>query len=115
MTLYAIFDPEPGRPDLPAVLPEKFSWLAAILPPVFLLKHGLWLELVAWMLKVAALIVLARFIGDGAAFLLYVLAAIWLGLAAPGLRRHALQWRGWTHRGARIAPSADLAQLEALQ
>ena len=58
---------------------------------------------------------LARFIGDGAAFLLYVLAAIWLGFAAPGLRRHALQWRGWTLRGARIAPSADLAQLEALQ
>lgn len=115
MTLYAIFDPKPGRPDLPAVLPETFSWLAAILPPVFLLKHGLWLELVAWILKVVALIVLARFIGDEAAFLLYVLAALWLGFAAPGLRRHALQWRGWTHRGARIAPSADLAQLEALQ
>lgn len=115
MTLYAIFDPKPGRPDLPAVLPEKFSWLAAFLPPVFLLKHGLWLELVAWILKVAALIVLARFIGDAAAFLLYILAAIWLGFAAPGLRRHALQRRGWTPRGARIAPSADLAQLEALQ
>ena len=115
MTLFAIFDPKPGRPDLPAAIPETFSWLAAILPPVFLARHGLWLELVAWVLKVLALVVLSRFIGDGAAFLLYVLTAIWLGFAASGLRRHALQWRGWTHRGARIAPSADLAQLEALQ
>jgi hypothetical protein len=114
VTLYAIFDPKPGKPDLPAAVPETFSWLAAILPPVFLLRHGLWLELIAWMLKVVALVMLSRVIGDGAAFLLYVLSAIWLGLAAPGLRRHALQWRGWTLRGARIAPSADLAQLEAL-
>ncbi|KRA47860.1 DUF2628 domain-containing protein [Devosia sp. Root635] len=115
MTLYAIFDPKPGKPDLPAVVPETFSWLAAVLPPVFLLKHGLWLELVAWLLKVVALVVLSRFIGADAACLLYLLATIWLGFAAAGLRRHALQWRGWIFRGPRIAPSADLAQLEALQ
>ena len=115
MTLYAIFDPKPGRPDLPAAIPEKFSWFAAILPPLFLLAHGLWLELVAWLLKVAALVVLSRFIGDEATFALYVLVSIWLGFAAPGLRAHALVWRGWTHRGERVAASVDLAQLEALQ
>ncbi|MCY1561797.1 hypothetical protein D9M68_991070 [compost metagenome] len=69
----------------------------------------------AWLLKVVALVVLSRFVGGDAAILLYIVAAIWLGFAAAGLRRHALQWRGWTLRGARIAPSADLAQLEALQ
>ena len=115
MTLYAIFDPRPGRTELPEAIPEKFSWFAALLPPFFLLSHGLWLELVAWLLKLVALVVLSAFIGDGAAFLLYVTTAIWLGLAAPGLRRHALQWRGWRHRGDRVAQSADLAQLEALR
>ena len=115
MTLYAIFDPKPGRSDLPAAIPEKFSWLAAVLPPLFLAAHGLWLELVAWALKVVALVVLSAFIGDGAAFLLYVLASVWLGFAAPGLRRHALYWRGWTRRGERVALSADMAQLEAIQ
>lgn len=115
MTLYAIFDPKPGTPRLPAAIPEKFSWFAAILPPVFLLAHGLWLETVAWLLKVVALVVLSGIIGGGVAFLLYVLAVIWLGFAAPGFRRHALQWRGWTHRGARVSQSADRAQLEALQ
>jgi hypothetical protein len=115
VTLYAIFDPKPGRPDLPVAIPEAFSWLAAILPPVFLAAHGLWLELVAWVLAVVALIVLATVIGDGAGFLLYLLASIWLGFAAPGLRRHALQWRGWRQRGERVALNAELAQLEALR
>jgi len=115
VTLYAIFDPKPGRPDLPSAIPETFSWFAAILPPVFLMAHGLWLELVAWLLKVVALVVLSGFIGGDASFALYLLVAIWFGFAAPGFRRHALQRRGWTHRGERVAGSADLAQLEALR
>jgi hypothetical protein len=115
VTLYAIFDPKPGRPDLPAAIPEKFSWLAAVLPPVFLAVRGLWLELAAWVLKVVALVVLSVFIGGGAAFLLYVLASVWFGFAAAGFRRHALIWRGWSHRGERVALSADMAQFEAVQ
>jgi hypothetical protein len=115
MTLYAIFDPKPGRPDLPAAVPEKFSWLAALLPPVFLAAHGLWLELVAWVLKLVALLVLATVIGEEAAVLLYGLASIWLGFAAAGLRRHALAQRGWRLRGERVALTAELAQLEALR
>ncbi|WP_052726493.1 DUF2628 domain-containing protein [Devosia epidermidihirudinis] len=115
MTLYAIFDPKPGKPALPAAVPETFSWQAALLPPVFLARHGLWLELLAYVLKVVALVILANFIGGSAAFWLYVVAVTWLGFAAPGLRRHALVWRGWHHRGDRVAPSADLAQLAALE
>jgi len=115
VTLYAIFDPKPGKPDLPAVVPETFSWLAALLPPVFLLAHGLWLELVGFVLAVLALVVLSRFIGGDTATLLYLLGAIWLGLAASGFRRHALAWRGRTPRGSRVALSADLAQLEAMR
>jgi hypothetical protein len=115
VTLYAIFDPKPGKRVLPAAIPEKFSWLAALLPPVFLLVHGLWLELLGFALAVVGLVLGARIIGDQAAILLYLLGAVWLGLAASGLRRHALAWRGWTHRGERVALTAEMAQLEALQ
>jgi len=115
MTLYAIYDPKPGRTDLPAAVPEKFSWFAALLPPVFLAAHGLWLELVAWLLKLVALVVLSRFIGNDATFLLYVLGALWLGFAAPGFRHHALARRGWTARGNLVAVSSDMARLEAMQ
>lgn len=115
MTLYAIFDPKPGKPDLPVAVPEAFSWLAAILPPVFLLAHGLWLEVVAWVLAVAALVMLAGIIGDDTAVLLYLLGAIWLGFSASSLRRYALRQRGWRQRGERVALNAELAQLEALR
>ena len=114
VTLFAILDPKPGQTALPAAIAEKFSWLAALLPPVFLLRHGLWLELVALVLAVVALILAARVIGDDAAGLLYVLGALWLGFAAPALRRAALLRRGWHARGPLVAASADLAQLEAL-
>lgn len=114
MTLYAIFDPKPGKPALPAVLPETFSWLAALLPPVFLAMHGLWLELVAWIVALVALVMFSGFLGSDAAFLIYLVSALWMGLAAPGLRRHALLMRGWRHRGTRIAMSADQALLETL-
>jgi hypothetical protein len=115
VTLYAIFDPQPGKAHLPMPVAEKFSWLAALLPPVFLLLHGLWLETLAWVLGVAALVVVTPLIGDSAAFWLFVLSAVWLGLSAPALRRHALLWRGWRYRGERIAADADLAQLEAMR
>lgn len=114
MTLYAIFDPKPGKPALPAVLPESFSWLVAILPPVFLVVHGLWLELVAWIVALVALVMFSGFLGSDAAFLIYLLSALWMGLAASGLRRHALLMRGWRHRDTRVAASADQALLEAL-
>jgi len=114
VTLYAILDPKPGHAALPAAIPEQFSWLAAILPPLFLLRYGLWLELIGLVLAVTALVLVASVIGDDAAFLLYLLGALWLGFAAPDLRRAALRRRGWNGRGPRVAASADLAQLEAL-
>ena len=114
MTLYAIFDPRPGKAALPAAIPEQFSWLAALLPPVFLLRHGLWLELLLFAVKLVALVLLADIIGGDAALLLYALLALWLGFAAPGLRRAALGRRGWIFRGERVALSQDAAQLEAL-
>ncbi len=115
MTIYTVFDAKPGKPDLPAAIPEQFSWLAALLPPVFLLMHGLWLETLAWLLGVVALVLATPLIGGAAAFWLYVLGAAWMGFAAPSFRRHALQSRGWRYRGERVATGADMAQLEALR
>ncbi len=115
MTLYAIFDPKAGNRALPAIVPEKFSWLAALLPPVFFLVHGLWLALLGFVAALVALGFAARFIGGDVAFGLYVLGAVWLGLAAPALRRHRLSRHGWRHRGDRVASGADLARLEAMR
>jgi len=112
MTLFAIYE----RPAAaPAVIPEQFSWLAFWLPPVFALVHGLWLLLTAYIVAVIALGFASIFVGGTAAFWLYLLFALWIGLAAPSLRRHALSHRGWSHRRDLIAAAPDLATLSWLE
>ena len=112
MTLFAIYD----RPAAaPAVVAEKFSWLVFVLPPVFALVHGLWLELIAYVVAVIALGFAATILGGAATVWLYILFALWIGFAAPGLRRHALHRRGWTHHGDRVAAAPDLATLSWLE
>jgi hypothetical protein len=112
VTLYSVFE----RADelAPAVVPEKFSWFAALLPPVYGLVHGLWLGLI---LCVAAVIVLAFssvWIGAEAAFWLYVVLALAIGFEAPALRRRKLEARGWTYRTDLVAEAEDLAQRDWL-
>ena len=111
MTLYAIFEPRPGKAPVPMAIPEKFSWFAAILPPLYAVAHGLWLELVGFVVAVAVLVIAAGLVGGMAAFWLYVLFAAWIGFAAPSIRRQAMAWRGWRHRRDLIAADADLARL----
>ena len=115
MTLYAIFEPKPGKSFAPAAIPEKFSWFAALLPPLFALVHGLWLELIAFIIVLVALAFAADWIGGGAATGSMVLFAIWIGFAAASIRRHGLVWRGWRHRRDIVASAADLARLNWLE
>ena len=114
MTLFAIFQHQTELDAMPRVVAEKFSWLAFLLPPVFALVHGLWLELLAFVLAVVALGVAAPFVG-GAIVWVYLLFALWLGLEAPTLLRANLSRRHFRHRALRVAPSADLALLGMLE
>lgn len=113
MTLYSVFE----RPDeiVPVVVPEKFSWFAALLPPVYGIVHGLWLGLVLYVAALVALVSATRLIGDEAGLWLYVLLAIAIGFEASTLRRRALRHRGWSWRGDVVASADDLALLAHLQ
>jgi hypothetical protein len=115
VTLYSVFERPAPTPEPPAVVPEKFSWLAALLPPVFGLVHGLWLELLAFVIALGLLVLLGFWLGGEAASWLYVLLAVFIGFEAPGLRRGALRRRGWSYRTELIAPRDDLAQVAWLQ
>ena len=112
VTLFAIYE---RHSTAPTAIPEKFSWLAFLLPPVFALVHGLWLLLIGYVVAVIALGFAAAILGGGATFWLYVLVALWIGFAAPSLRRRALAHRGWSHRGDRVAAAPDLAALSWLE
>ena len=113
MTIYAVFDKE--AIDAPAVVADRFSWFAALLPPVFALVHGLWLELVGYLILLALVSVASAVIGDDASFWIYVVLAIWIGFEAPALRRGALHRRGWRYRGEVVAAEEDLAMLGGLR
>ncbi len=113
MTLYSVFE----RPDdiVPVVVPEKFSWFAALLPPVYALVHGLWLGLVLYVAALIALVSATTWIGGEAGFWLYVLFAIAIGFEASSLRRRALRHRGFAWHGDVVAAADDLALLAHFQ
>lgn len=110
MTTYSIFERRPD--EAPAAVPEKFSWFAALLPPVFAVAHGLWIEFVAWGVALAGLVALATVIGGDAALWLYVLLALFIGFEAPAFRRWSLSRSGWRHAAEIVAPAADVAEVE---
>ena len=110
MTLYSLFDRR--LDEAPAVVPDRFSWFAALLPPVYGIVHGLWLELVAYVAGVVVIAVAGLYIGADTACWLYVLFAALIGWEAPSLRRRALRRRGYVYRADRIAAAADLAAVE---
>ena len=111
MTVYSVFE----RSDelAPAVVPEKFSWFAALLPPVYALVHGLWLTLIGYVAAVVLIGASCLWLGE-AAFWLYVLFAVLLGFEAPALRRSRLRARGWTYRTEIVAAGDDMAQRDWL-
>ena len=115
MTLFAIFEPKPGTARATAAIAEKFSWAAFLLPPVWATAHGLWLELIAYLVVVIALGFAALWLGTAASVWLYGLLALWIGFAAPSLRRTGLRLRGWRYRRIIVAPAADLATLSWLE
>jgi hypothetical protein len=115
VTLYSVFERPAPTPEAPAVVPEKFSWLAALLPPVFGLVHGLWLELIAFVVALAMIVLVGFWLGGDAAFWLYVLLAVFIGFEAPSLRRGALRRKGWSYRTELLAQRDEQAQIAWLQ
>ncbi len=114
MTTYSIFDRQ-GTDGEPIAVAEKFSWFAALLPPLFALRHGMWVRFALYMVVVLALSAASLWIGGAAASWLYLLLALWIGLEAPGLRRGRLLRSGWTYRTEIVAAGADLAAVAWLK
>ena len=112
MTLYSVYA---RNADAPTAVPDRFSWFAALLPPVYALVHGLWLLLLGWVLALLLFGAFALWGGDAAAFWLYVIGATLLAFEAPALRRGKLVSTGWSHRTDLIAADADLALVEYLK
>jgi hypothetical protein len=122
MTVYSIFEKPQGKAAKdrvkalvpPVAVSDRFSWLMAILPPLYAVLNGLWLVLVFWIALVLGLFYISRVIGDDAATWLYVLVAVFLGFEASAFRRDSLLARGFIWRGDVIASAPDLAERDFL-
>ena len=115
VTLFALYRSVDDPTALPVAIPERFSWFAALLPPIHALTHRLWDQLGLFVLGVVALFFAARYLGPDATIWLYILLAIACGFAAPGVQRRALKRRGFVPLGHRLSADADLARLAVME
>jgi hypothetical protein len=115
VTLYSVFERATAPPEAPVVVPDRFSWSAAVLPPVYLVLRGLWLELIGFVLVVLLVAAIGVWLGMSAAVYIYLLLALLFGWEASALWRGALRRKGWRHSSEVIAAAPDLAQVEWLR
>jgi Protein of unknown function (DUF2628) len=118
MAIFTVFEP-PAR-DLDSVehagrftfVRDGFSWPAFLFGPLWMLRYWLILELIAWVVLIAAVVILARLLpmSSTTTWTLFALIALLIGFEASTLRRWALRRRGWLELG--IVAADDLEGAE---
>jgi hypothetical protein len=106
--------PDSTDPLKTQLIRDRFSWGAALVPPLWMLAHHLWLETFGWCVGALAIAVLGLYLGGNAAVWLYVLYAAWTGFAASDLRVSALRRKGYAQTGTRIAQDEMAAERDWL-
>ena len=116
MASYVVMEPPAATAaeaaDRAVVIRDGFSFLAFLLPPLWLLWHRLWLEA---LLAIAASVALTA-LGDTAGLgslggALSLLVSLFVGLEGQAMRIAALRRRGWQDWGVVEASRQDEADL----
>ncbi|WP_341915972.1 DUF2628 domain-containing protein [Ferrovibrio terrae] len=102
-----------GDPEVLAVA-SGFRWWAAVVPPLWLLWHRLWLGFALYMLFsiVLGIALAIGDIADPAATAIGLAVSFLIGAGAADYRRWTLQRRGWRFGG--VLRASDAAEAEAL-
>lgn len=116
MAVFVVMEP-PGASGTEAatgavLVRDAFSFLAFLLPPLWLLWHRLWIEAALAFAAGVALTALGEVAGlgfTGAA--LSLLVSLYVGLEGATLRLNALSRRGWREWGVVEAASLDEAEI----
>ena len=95
-----------------AFVRDGFHVWAALLAPIWLAWHRLWLALLGWIVVTLAVDVgLAKFGAGGTAILLAnVLIALLMGFEAPSLERWTLSRRNWRQLDVVVADDEEAAE-----
>jgi len=95
-----------------AFVRDGFSWAAFLFGPLWMLRHRLWLALLAYILVCIGLVAAGRAAGisGGTAFFVGFLLALLIGFEAPSLRRYGLARRRWRNLGVVIGDDVESAE-----
>jgi hypothetical protein len=90
---------------------DGFHFWAFLLAPLWMLRHRLWLELIACLLLVGAVSFALRRLGiEGAGVWIALLIALLVGMEASSLRRWKLARRGFANRGVVVGDDIEDAE-----
>jgi len=117
MAVYTVHKPptqtEDGlaQPERFAFVRDGFSWLAFLVPPLWMLGHRLWVVLIGYLGLAGALAGLLKLIGaTEASGLVFGLLSLLVGFEASSLRRWTLNQRGWTNLGVVVGDDLEAAE-----
>jgi hypothetical protein len=90
------------RAEALVVVPDGFSWPAALLTPFWLLAHRLWLPFVGYLVAVGLIEGVLWLAGAGESVAAWIVVGlhVLVGLEADSLRRWSLERRGYSYVGS---------------
>ncbi|WP_420391853.1 DUF2628 domain-containing protein [Acuticoccus sp.] len=101
MTVWTVWEHDRHEGDERALrarlVPDRFSWLAALSPPLWLLARGMGLALLAFAVVATTLVVAAGLVlGPAMALSTALVLMVWFGFEARAVERWSLARRGWS-------------------
>lgn len=118
MPVYTVHEPPPRRyetetdPVRFAFVRDGFYLWAFLLTPAWMIRHRLWLVLIAYIVLAVAIGIGLHLIGASmsARLLIGFLLALLIGFEAASLRRWTLARRGWSDLGLVVADDEEAAE-----
>ena len=118
MPVYTVHEPPRRDDELLAhtarfrFVRDGFHFWAFLLAPLWMLRHRLWLEFIAYALLIGGTTFALRRLGvaESAGLWVALLVAVLIGIEASSLRRWKLARQGYDNLGVVVAEDEDIAE-----
>ena len=118
MPVYTVHEPPRRDDELVAhtarfqFVRDGFHFWAFLLAPLWMLRHRMWLELIAWLLLLAGITFALEGLGvaESVGFAVALLLSLLVGIEASSLRRWKLSRRGFASVGVVVGDDLEDAE-----